>query len=110
MGKFFASFLLVFLALPAMASLPTGNYECSQSTVFQFDEAGEGFGVASVLSTDVVFRLMPPNEGSSLIYQEAGTTYIIDSLADEWAKFKYRVVYSGDLRTFSGFCHKMSDS
>ena len=36
MGKFVASFLLCVLALPAMASLPTGNYECSQSTVFQF--------------------------------------------------------------------------
>lgn len=109
MGKFMAPFLLSMLALPAMASLPTGNYECSQSTVFQFDETGQGFGVASVLSTDVVFKLMPPNEGSSLIYQQAGTTYLIDSLADEWAKFKYRVVYSGDLRTFSGFCHAMSE-
>ena len=109
MGKFVASLLLCMLALPAMASLPTGNYECSQSTVFQFDETGEGFGVASVLSTDVVFQLMAPNEGSSLVYQQAGTTYIIDSLADEWAKFKYRVVYSGDLRTFSGFCHAMSE-
>ena len=110
MRKFFSSFLFIMLALPAMASLPTGNYKCSQSTVFQFDENGKGFGVESVLSTDIIFRLMPPNEGSSLVYQEAGTTYIVDSLADEWAKFKYRVVYSGDLRTFSGFCHKMSDS
>ena len=52
---------------------------------------------------------MAPNEGSSLVYQQAGTTYIMNSLADEWAKFKYRVVYSGDLRTFSGFCHAMSE-
>ena len=47
---------------------------------FNFDETGEGFGVASVLSTDVVFQLMAPNEGSSLVYQQAGTTYIIDLL------------------------------
>ena len=99
--------LCSLFAFQAMA-LPTGNYECTQSQVFQFDETGQGFGVASVLSTDIVFSLMPPKEGSTLVYQEAGTTYLIDSLADEFAKFKFRVVYSGDLRTFSGYCHKMA--
>ena len=107
--RILAALFLSLWVVPAFASLPQGNYECTQSQVFQFNETGDGFGVASVLSTDVVFRLLPPNERSSLIYQQAGTTYLIDSLADEWTKFKFRVVYSGDLRTFSGFCHAMSE-
>lgn len=91
---------------PAQA-LPVGNYNCTQSQVFQFNDTGEKFGVAAVLSTDLEFSLLDPQEGSTLVYQSGGTTYLIDEIEADWAKFKFRVVYSGDLRTFSGYCQPM---
>lgn len=91
-------------------ALPKGDYDCTPSTVFQFDETGQSFGVASVLSTDTIFELHPPQDGGTLLYQAGGATYLIDPLEDDYSRFKYRVVYSGDLRTFTGFCKPLEDS
>ena len=100
------SFIAWQFISPAQA-LPVGNYNCTQSQVFQFNDTGEKFGVAAVLSTDLEFSLLDPQEGSTLVYQSGGTTYLIDEIEADWAKFKFRVVYSGDLRTFSGYCQPM---
>lgn len=87
---------------------PTGDYQCTQSQIFQFNETGTSFGVAAVLSTDIIFELFPPKEGGTLIYQSKGTTYLIDAIEADWSAFKYRVVYSGDLRSFTGFCKPLT--
>lgn len=85
-------------------TVPTGDYDCTPSVVFQFDETGSSFGVAAVLSTDTVFTKLPTEPGATLVYQAGGASYLIDPLEDDFSRFKYRVVYSGDLRTFTGFC------
>ena len=36
---------------------PKGDYDCTPSVIFQFDDKGESFGVAAVLSTDTIFRI-----------------------------------------------------
>ena len=102
--------LLTALSTPAFAALPQGNYQCTQSQIFHFSEAGDAFGVASVLSTDTSFTLHTPREDGSLIYQFGGTTYLIDKLEDDFSRFKFRVVYSGDLRSFTGFCRPLEDN
>ena len=85
-------------------SFPKGDYDCTPSVIFQFDDKGESFGVAAVLSTDTIFRKLPSEPGATLVYQAGGASYLIDALEDDFSRFKYRVVYSGDLRTFTGFC------
>ena len=108
MMRFISAFLLISgMLMSASHALPVGDYKCTQSQVFQFNETGERFGVAAVLSTDVEFSKLATEKGSSLVYQSGGTTYLIDEIEPEWAKFKFRVVYSGDLRSFPGYCQPM---
>ena len=103
-----ASVTAAILAVTAFgahaASLPSGDYSCTPSVVFQFEETGESFGVAAVLSTDTVFTRLASEADASLVYQAGGATYLIDKLEDDFSRFKYRVIYSGDLRSFTGFC------
>lgn len=104
---FILPLFLVFSSAGGVAhakTLPSGNYDCTPSVVFQFDETGESFGVAAVLSTDTIFTRLPSETGTTLVYQAGGATYLIDPLEEDFSRFKYRVVYSGDLRTFTGFC------
>ncbi len=102
--------LLIGTSAPALANLPQGNYQCTQSQVFHFNETGDAFGVASVLSTDTSFTIHTPREDGSLIYQFRGTTYLIDKLEDDFSRFKFRVVYSGDLRSLTGFCRPFEEN
>ena len=112
MNRYFTSFVFlpVCMILSSVwgaayaATLPTGDYDCTPSVVFQFDKTGDTFGVAAVLSTDTIFTRLPSQTGTTLVYQAGGATYLIDPLEDDFSRFKYRVVYSGDLRTFTGFC------
>lgn len=99
--------LIMAMGWPHIANAspyPQGDYDCTPSVIFQFDDNGETFGVAAVLSTDTIFRKLPSEPGATLVYQAGGASYLIDSLEDDFSRFKYRVVYSGDLRTFTGFC------
>ena len=103
----FAVSLMFMIGLQHSAkadSFPKGDYDCTPSVIFQFDDKGESFGVAAVLSTDTIFRKLPSEPGATLVYQAGGASYLIDALEDDFSRFKYRVVYSGDLRTFTGFC------
>ena len=112
MNRYFTSLLTLplYLLLSSVwggayaLTLPTGDYECTPSAVFQFDETGDSFGIAAVLSTDTIFTRLPSQTGTTLVYQAGGASYLIDPLEDDFSRFKYRVVYSGDLRTFTGFC------
>ena len=61
-------------------TVPTGDYDCTPSVVFQFDETGSSFGVAAVLSTDTVFTKLPTEPGATLVYQAGGASYLIDPL------------------------------
>lgn len=107
--KYLVTFVLLIIgSAGADMAMPTGDYKCTPSQVLQFDATGTSFGVAAVLSTDAVFTLHPPRADSTLVYQHAGTTWLIDEIEDGWAKFKYRVVYSGDLRSFTGYCQPVS--
>lgn len=104
---FILPLFLIFLSAEGVShakTLPSGNYDCTPSVVFQFDETGEPFGVAAVLSTDTIFTRQPSETGTTLVYQAGEATYLIDSLEEDFSRFKYRVVYSVDLRTFTGFC------
>ena len=113
MKRIFATSTLIaalLMGTSASASLPQGNYQCTQSQIFHFNEAGDAFGVASVLSTDTSFVIHTPRPEGSLIYQFGGTTYLIDRLEDDFSRFKFRVVYSGDLRSFTGFCKPLEEN
>ena len=108
MWRYFIGISFISIQLMSAAyALPVGNFKCTQSQVFHFNDTGDRFGVAAVLSTDLEFSLLDPQEGSTLVYQSGGTTYLIDEIEPAWNKFKFRVVYSGDLRTFSGYCQPM---
>ena len=104
---YFATFLIMTGGLQHSAKaepFPKGDYDCTPSVIFQFDDEGKSFGVAAVLSTDTIFSKLPSEPGATLVYQAGGASYLIDALEDDFSRFKYRVVYSGDLRTFTGFC------